>query len=627
MVALQPMNYLSVENLSKTFGDRTILNQITFGVAQGEKLALVGVNGSGKSTLLKILSGIESPDLGKVVFKNDITVKHLLQNPEFKQGQSVLDAVFDDHNPDHTILKKYEKALLKSLTGAENHEEVQHLIEQIDSKNLWDLESQAKQILGKLGIHNLEQEVHLLSGGQQKRIALASVLIQKPDLLILDEPTNHLDIDTIEWLEKYLSVANMALILVTHDRYFLEQVTNNILELEMGKAFSYQGNYAYFLEKKAEREINEASSIDKAKNIYRKELEWIRRQPKARGTKAKYRVDAFNDTKEKAFSGQKANELELNAQASRQGKKVLEVEKLSHGFTENDLIKDFSYTFQRKDRVGIVGPNGTGKTTFIKLLMGELSPNSGDVEKGQTTKFGYYKQVEESFNPEQTIIDFAKSIAEVVEVGKGKTIPVSQFLTRFLFAPDVQYKPIGKLSGGEKRRLQLLEILIQSPNFLVLDEPTNDLDLITLGTLENYLENFDGSLIIVSHDRYFMDKLVDHLFIFDGSGIIRDFPGNYTDYRNDLQETPVASAKTSEPKNDKPKEPKERKKLSFKEQREFEQLEADISGLEKEKALLIERMNVETDHQKLMDISNRIEAIAQELDDKELRWLELSELA
>ncbi|NVK86121.1 MAG: ABC-F family ATP-binding cassette domain-containing protein [Cytophagia bacterium] len=621
------MNYLSVENLSKTFGDRTILNAVTFGVAQGEKLALVGVNGSGKSTLLKILSGIESPDSGKVVFKNDITVKHLLQNPEFKKGQSVLDAVFDDNNPDHAILKKYEKALLKSSTGAENHEEVQDLIEQIDSKNLWDLESQAKQILGKLGIHNLEQEVQLLSGGQQKRIALASVLIQKPDLLILDEPTNHLDIDTIEWLEKYLSVANMALILVTHDRYFLEQVTNNILELELGKAFSYQGNYAYFLEKKAEREINEASSIDKAKNIYRKELDWIRRQPKARGTKAKYRVDAFQDTKEKAFSGQKTNELELNAQASRQGKKVLEVEKLSHGFSGNNLIKDFSYTFQRKDRVGIVGPNGTGKTTFIKLLMGELTPNSGQIDQGQTTKFGYYKQVEESFNPEQTFIDFAKSIAEVVEVGKGKTIPVSQFLTRFLFAPDVQYKPIGKLSGGEKRRLQLLQILIQSPNFLVLDEPTNDLDLITLGTLENYLENFDGSLIIVSHDRYFMDKLVEHLFIFDGSANIRDFPGNYTDYRNDLQDTPVASAKIAEPKKDQLKEPKERKKLSFKEQREFEQLEAAISGLEKEKAQLIEQMNVETDHQKLMDISNRIEAIAEDLDDKELRWLELSELA
>ncbi|MBO6495306.1 MAG: ABC-F family ATP-binding cassette domain-containing protein [Roseivirga sp.] len=621
------MNYLSVENLSKTFGDRTILNQVTFGVAQGEKVALVGVNGSGKSTLLKILTGIETPDSGQVVFKNGITVKHLLQNPEFSKGQSVLDAVFDDNNPDHLILKQYEKALLKSLTGEENHDEIQQLIEQIDSKNLWDLESQAKQILGKLDIHDLQQEVQLLSGGQQKRISLASVLIQKPDLLILDEPTNHLDIDTIEWLEKYLSVANMALILVTHDRYFLEQVTNNILELELGKAYSYQGNYAYFLEKKAEREINEAASIDKAKNIYRKELDWIRRQPKARGTKAKYRVDAFQETKDKAFSAQKTNELELNAQASRQGKKVLEIAHLSHGFGEKSLIKDFSYTFQRKDRIGIVGPNGSGKTTFIRLLMGELTPNAGEIEQGQTTKFGYYRQVEESFNPEQTIIDFAKSIAEVVEVGKGRTIPVSQFLTRFLFAPDVQYKPIGKLSGGEKRRLQLLEILIQSPNFLVLDEPTNDLDLITLGTLENYLEGFDGSLIIVSHDRYFMDKLVDHLFVFDGSENIKDFPGNYTDFRNSIQDTPAPSPKASESKKDKQKEPKERKKLSFKEQREFEQLEAEIPKLEVEKAKLIEQMNTETDHEKLMDISGKVEAITEQLDEKELRWLELSEIS
>ena len=621
------MNYLSVENVSKTFGDRTILNQITFGVAQGQKVALVGVNGSGKSTLLKILTGIESPDSGEVVFKKDITVKHLLQNPEFSAGQSVLDAVFDDNNPDHSILKHYEKALLKSLTGRENHQEIQELIEKIDAKNLWDLESQAKQILGKLGIHNLEQEVHLLSGGQQKRIALASVLIQKPDLLILDEPTNHLDIETIEWLEKYLSIANMALILVTHDRYFLEQVTNNILELELGKAYPYQGNYAYFLEKKAEREINEAASIDKAKNLYRKELEWIRRQPQARGTKAKYRVDAFQDTKEKAFSGQKTQDLELNAQASRQGKKVLEVEHLSHGFGDKSLIKDFSYTFQRKDRIGIVGPNGTGKTTFIRLLMSELTANSGLVDPGPTTKFGYYRQVEESFNPDQTIIDFAKSIAEVVEVGKGKTVPVSQFLTRFLFAPDVQYKPIGKLSGGEKRRLQLLEILIQSPNFLVLDEPTNDLDLITLGTLENYLEAFDGSLIIVSHDRYFMDKLVDHLFVFDGTGNIKDFPGNYTDYRNSAQESEPGINKATEAKKDKPKETKERKKLSFKELREFEQLEADIEQLENEKAGLIAQMNTETDHEKLMDISSRIERLGEELDEKELRWLELSELA
>lgn len=625
IVALLPMNYLSVENLKKTFGDRTILNNVSFGVAQGQKIALVGVNGSGKSTLLKILTGLETADSGEVVFRKDIVVKHLLQNPGFKKGQSVLDAVFDDNNPEHLILKSYEKALLKSLTGQENHEEVQTLIEQIDARNLWDLESQAKQILGKLGIHNLEQEVQLLSGGQQKRIALASVLIQKPDLLILDEPTNHLDIDTIEWLERYLSSANMALILVTHDRYFLEQVTNNILELELGTAFNYQGNYAYFLEKKAEREANEAVVVDKAKNLYRKELDWIRRQPQARGTKAKYRVDAFQDTKEKAFSGQKSNNLELNAQASRQGKKILEVEGLSHGFGSKELITKFSYTFQKQDKIGIVGPNGTGKTTFIRLLMGELEPNSGNIEKGQTTKFGYYKQVEESFDPNQTIIDFAKSIAEVVEVGKGKTIPVSQFLTRFLFAPDVQYKPIGKLSGGEKRRLQLLEILLKSPNFLILDEPTNDLDLITLGTLEGYLENFEGSVIIVSHDRYFMDRLVDHLFVFEGNGKIKDFPGNYTDYRNSIVQTPTAAPKTTDPKKDWQKEPKERKKLSFKEQREFEQLEKDIPKLEKEKAKLIDKMNIETDHEKLMDISNKIEIITQELDEKELRWLELSE--
>lgn len=620
------MNYLSVEKVKKTFGDRTVLNNITFGISQGQKVALVGVNGSGKSTLLKILTGIETPDAGEVVFKNNIVVKHLLQNPEFESGQTVLDAVFDSSNPEHKLLKQYERALLRSATGAENHEEVQHLIDQIDSMNLWDLESQAKQILGKLGVHNLEDNVQQLSGGQQKRIALASVLIQKPDLLILDEPTNHLDIETIEWLERYLSVANMALILVTHDRYFLEQVTNNIIELEMGSAYTYQGDYAYFLEKKADREANEATTIDKAKNLYRKELEWIRRQPKARGTKAKYRIEAFNETKEKAFSAQKTNELDLAANSKRQGKKVLEVEKLSHGFNDKLLIENFSYTFQRRDRIGIVGPNGVGKTTFIKLLMGELAPKSGILEKGQTTKFGYYKQVEASFDPNQTIIDFAKSIAEVVEVGKGKTVPVSQFLNRFLFTPDVQYKPIGKLSGGEKRRLQLLQILLQSPNFLILDEPTNDLDLITLGTLENYLEAFDGSLIIVSHDRYFMDKLVDHLFVFDGTAQIKDFPGNYTDYREAAIDARFESIKQQEIRIEKPKEIKEKRKLSYKEQREFESLEEEIVKYEEIKSQLMEKMNIETDHEKLIALSTELERITVSLDQKELRWLELSEM-
>ena len=619
------MNYLSVENLKKSFGDRQILDGLTFGVSQGEKVALVGINGSGKSTLLKILTGIERQDSGDVVFKNGIRVKHLLQNPEFEKGQTVLDAVYDRNNPDHLLLMQYEKELLISLTGKDNHQEVQDLIEKVDERNLWDLESQAKQILGKLGISEMEAKVTKLSGGQQKRVALASVLIQKPDLLILDEPTNHLDIDTIEWLERYLSVANMALILVTHDRYFLEQVTNNIVELEKGRAFSYKGDFEYYLQKKAERQSDEAASIDKAKNIYRKELDWIRRQPKARGTKAKYRVDAFEDTKQKAFSEQKSNDLQLKATATRQGKKVLEVEDLTFGFDQETLIKDFTYTFQRKDRIGIVGPNGAGKTTFIRLLMLELEPKAGSVVKGQTTKFGYYKQVENRFNPNQTIIDFAKSIAEVVEVGKGKNIPVSQFLNRFQFPPDVQYKPIGKLSGGEKRRLQLLEILLQSPNFLILDEPTNDLDLITLGILEEYLDEFDGSLMIVSHDRYFMDKLVEHLFVFDGTGDVQDFPGNYTDYRLTAQDQPKKVEKAT-PKKDEPKEPIEKKKLSYNEQREFDQLENEIPKLEKEKANLVNLLNQETDHDKLMELSKKLEELSEALDEKELRWLELSEL-
>ncbi|MCE7990481.1 MAG: ABC-F family ATP-binding cassette domain-containing protein [Roseivirga sp.] len=614
------MNYLSVENLSKTFGDRTILDSISFGLTQGQKVALVGVNGSGKSTLLKILTGISGPDKGEVVFRNDIVVRHLLQNPEFEAGQTVLDAVYDADDPAHKLLLDYEKAL---LSGSANLTEI---IEKIDSAGAWDLESQAKQILGKLGLHELNQEVTNLSGGQQKRIALARVLIQKPDLLILDEPTNHLDIETIEWLESYLSLANMALILVTHDRYFLEKVTNEIIELDHGKLHYYKGDYGFFLEKKAERHESESSSIDKAKNLYRKELDWIRRQPKARGTKAKYRVDAFQDTKSKAFSGQAAQDLTLKAQASRQGKKVLEIEDLGHGFGEKSLFSGFDYVFPRKDRVGIVGANGTGKTTFIRLLLGELAPNAGEVVQGQTTKFGYYRQMELGFDDSQTIIEFAKAIAEVVEVGKGKTIPVSQFLTRFLFPPDVQYKPIGKLSGGEKRRLQLLQILIQSPNFLVLDEPTNDLDLITLNTLEAYLESFEGCLILVSHDRYFMDKLVDHLFVFDGNGDISDFPGNYTDFRQKQTEEKATAPKSEEVKKTVAKEQKEKKKLSFKEKREFDELETNIPKLEEEKAGLIEQLNKsQRDHEELMELSGKIEKITSQLDEMEMRWLELSE--
>ena len=616
------MNYLSVENISKTFGDRVILDQVSFGLDQGQKMALVGINGSGKSTLLKLLTGQEQPDSGELTFRNGIVVRSLLQNPAFKAGQTILDAVFDNDDPVFQLLLSYEKALLSDDVAGD----LNSLIEQIDAAGGWDMETRAKQILGKLGLHDLSQEVSQLSGGQQKRIALAQVLIQKPDFLILDEPTNHLDIETIEWLESYLSTSTMSLLLVSHDRYFLERVTNEIVELEHGQLYHYKGDYAYFLEKKAEREASTQTSIDKAKNLYRKELEWIRRQPQARGTKAKYRIDAFHDTKKKAFSGQSTQELQLKAEAQRQGRKVLEVEGLYHGYGEKQLIKGFDYVFPRKDRVGIVGPNGSGKTTLIRLLMGELSPNQGEVDPGATTKFGYYRQIEMRFDPEQTVIDFAKSIAEVVEVGKGRSVPVSQFLTRFLFPPDVQYKPIGKLSGGEKRRLQLLQILIQSPNFLVLDEPTNDLDLITLNTLESYLEAFEGCLILVSHDRYFMDKLVDHLFVLDGSGEVRDFPGNYTDYRleaavkKEPQQKPTTPKKEAKP-TDKPKQ-----KLSFKEKREFEALEARIPELEEEKADLIAKLNAgSANHEELTTWSQRIEAITEELDELEMRWLELSE--
>ena len=621
VVALRPMNYLSVENVSKTFGDRTILDGLSFGLSQGQKVALVGINGSGKSTLLKLLTGIETPDAGEIVFRNDIVVRSLLQNPQFRDGQTILDAVFDERDPTHKLLMAYERALLKSDSS-----ELSKLIEAIDAADGWNLESQAKQVLGKLGLHQLDLEVSKLSGGQQKRIALASVLIQKPDLLILDEPTNHLDIETIEWLENYLGQSNMAIILVTHDRYFLEKVTGEIMELDQGKIYYYKGDYAYFLEKKAEKASSEEASIDKAKNLYRKELDWIRRQPKARGTKAKYRVDAFRETKQKAFSGQHQQDLQLSAQAQRQGKKVLEVNSLTHSFDNTPLIRDFNYVFQRKDRVGIVGPNGSGKTTLIRLLMQELSPTSGEVIKGQTTRFGYYKQTELGFDNDQTIIDFAKSIAEVVEVGNGRTVPVSQFLNRFLFPPDVQYKPIGKLSGGEKRRLQMLQVLIQSPNFLILDEPTNDLDLITLNTLEAYLEAFDGCLILVSHDRYFMDKLVDHLFVFDGSGTIRDFPGNYTDFRISAESVPKTVPGEARPKKESNREPKEKKKLSFNEKREFEALEAEIPKLETEKSQLTQKLNQgHTDHEQLVKWSQEIERLTKELDEKELRWLELSE--
>ena len=624
-----------IKEVTLSYGAKVLFNDISETIGPRDRIALVGSNGSGKTTLLRLLMGEESPDSGSIEKPDYATVGYLPQDGISVKGCSLREEAgkaFSDANALKAKLDEAEKEL------GEMEPDTEEFYDLIDLMGAWEEQLAAYEpekmnvridkVFTGMGFskEDMDRQVDEFSGGWQMRIALGKLLLQGPSLLILDEPTNHLDIDTIEWLESYLSQQNMSLILVTHDRYFLEKVTNEIFELEEGVIHRYKGDYGHFLEKKAERHENEASGISKAQNLYRKELEWIRRMPKARGTKAKNRVESFEDTKSKAFSGKSTDRLELQAKASRQGKKVLEIDSISHGFDDIELVKDFSYIFKRKDRVGIVGPNGVGKTTFLKVLTTELAPTSGEIEKGQTTKFGYYKQQELSFNEKQTVLDFAKDIAEVITLGNGSVITVSQFLTKFLFPPAVQYKPIGKLSGGEKRRLQLLEVLIQNPNFLILDEPTNDLDLITLNTLENYLDEFDGCLILVSHDRYFMDKLVEHLFVFEGDGVITDFPGNYTDFRSQLLSTP-AKKKEEKKKEVVLKVVQEKKKLSFKEKRELDQLEKDIVTLEAQKAELEGKLNASSEsHEDLANWSKAINSIGNDLDEKEMRWLELSEM-
>jgi ATP-binding cassette subfamily F protein uup len=630
------MNHLSVENLSKSYNEKELFSDITFGISQGQKVALVGHNGSGKSTLLRIITGNETPDSGKVVFANDLRVAYLHQNPQFREGDTIKEAVFDRDNPLLALVADYEYYLHHSATDPAAAEKLQDLLPAMDTYNAWDYESQVKQILGKLGIHDLEQQVTRLSGGQKKRVAMAKTLIEKPDFLILDEPTNHLDLETIEWLEDFLAKAQMTLLMVTHDRYFLERVTNEIIELDGGQLYKYKGNYSYFLEKKAEREQMQATEVEKARNLMRKELDWVRRQPKARGTKAKYRMDAFEDLKDKASQKLGRAQMELDVKSSRVGGKILEVKNISKSFGDRTLFKNFSYTFKKGDRVGVIGKNGMGKSTFLNILTGELKPDTGEIDPGSTTVFGYYSQEEQVFNPEHRVIDIVKEVAEVVETGSGKELTASQFLNYFQFPPAVQYTPVGKLSGGEKRRLQLLRVLIKSPNFLILDEPTNDLDITTLTILEEYLENFGGSLIIVSHDRYFMDRLVEHLFVFEGDEQIRNFPGTYSDYREAKEEEEAAekeqeaalAAKKEKQATPKPAAESPKRKLSFKEQREFEQLEKEIAKLEEQKGQLIEKLNSgEGNHEELTAWSQEIETINEAIDEKELRWLELSEFA
>ncbi|MFN8347198.1 MAG: ABC-F family ATP-binding cassette domain-containing protein [Spirosomataceae bacterium] len=621
------MNYLSAENIAKSFGDKWLFKGITFGLSRGDKVALIGANGTGKTTLMTILAGITPPDEGVVSVRKDIRVGYLDQAPDFDHELPIIEVLFSGKNPVAAAVKEYERALLSGDNNA-----LAKAIEVVDSLEAWDFEARVKEILGKLGLHEVNAKVGALSGGQRKRVALAKVLIESPDLIILDEPTNHLDLSMVEWLENYLNTQNTTLLLVTHDRYFLDTVCNTIVELDNGNLYTYKGNYAYFLEKKADREANEAAEIDKARNLYRKELDWIRRQPKARGTKAKYRVDAFEDTKEKAHQRKYDNQIELNIKSTRLGSKIVELNSVGKRFGDKTIIHNFLYTFKKGDRIGIVGKNGAGKSTLLNMITGELRPDNGQVVRGDTVQFGYYTQSDLVYRDGQRVVDWVKDVAEVIRLGTGQTVTASQYLQAFLFPPNKQGTLIEKLSGGEKRRLQLLRVMMQEPNFLILDEPTNDLDITTLNVLEEFLMNFPGCLLIVSHDRYFLDRLVDHLFVFEDNGHIRDFPGNYTDYRNFLAEnkesvadnekksTPVpitASTSTASAK----------RKLTYKEQKELESLEKQMPDLETQKAEFIEKLNSGTgSHEDLTRWAKEIERINAELEEKEMRWLELSEL-
>lgn len=622
------MNYLSVEQLSKSFNEQALFNNLTFGISQGQKVALVGKNGCGKSTLLKIISGLLDPDSGNVVFRKNIRVSFLAQNPEFSNHLTVRDYLFNHDNELLSTVSEYEQYLERKDFDVESPK-YQELTNKMDALSAWDLESQVKQILGKLGIHDLGLFVDELSGGQRKRVALAAVLVERPDFLILDEPTNHLDIEVIEWLEKYLSTQSMSLLLVTHDRYFLEEVTNEIIEIDDQTIYTYKGSYSYYLEKKSERETLEATEVTKAKNLLVKELDWLRRMPKARGTKAKYRIDAAHDLMDVASKNLQEDSLTLRIRTKRQGKKILELDKLVKSYDSTKYLNGFSYVFKQKDRIGIVGKNGVGKTTLLNAITEQITLDTGEVVVGETTQFGYYHQEEITYPAGTKVIDIVTEVAEVVKLSDGATITAAQFLNHFLFPHEVQMTPVEKLSGGEKRRLQLLKVLIEAPNFLILDEPTNDLDILTMNVLEDYLINFEGTLIVVSHDRYFMDKLTDHLFIFKEVGEILDFPGNYSDYKN-RQDQLVKSASVKDKKSKVKKETKlkseQKRKLSFKEKKEFVALEVEISELERRKNELMEKLNGGSgNHEDLMLWSKDIEQLTESIEEKEFRWLELSE--
>lgn len=615
------MNYLTVENISKSYGELTLFENISFSVHKDEKIAFVAKNGTGKTSILNIIAGDDVPDSGNITYRKGIAVSFLPQDPKLDAALTVEETIFASENPILKVISNYEKALL----NPENEEAYQKAFEAMEQHQAWDFETQYKQILFKLKLEDLSQKVSTLSGGQKKRLSLANALINKPDLLILDEPTNHLDLEMIEWLESFFAKENITLFMVTHDRYFLERVCNEIIELDEGELFSYKGNYSYYLEKREARIERDATETGKAKQLFKKELEWIRRQPKARTTKSKSRIDDFQDIKHRASQRRNDHQIQLELNMERLGNKIIELHKVSKSYKDKVILDGFNYMFQNGERMGIIGKNGTGKTTFLNLITQTIKPDAGKVVIGETVKFGYYTQNGIAIKPDQKVIDVIREFGDYIPLKKGRQISAQQLLERFLFSRKKQYDFVEKLSGGERKRLYLCTVLIQNPNFLILDEPTNDLDIVTLNVLESFLLDFPGCVIVVSHDRYFMDKVVDHLFVFRGEGVIEDFPGNYTDFRV-YDDSQPASSDTLEDKKEKVSWKKtETNKLSYNEEKELKNIESKLKSLAFDKKELENKFNdPELSQEEIFKLLESLQKIIDEMDTKEERWFELS---
>lgn len=616
------MSIVSAEQLSHAFNDQWLFKNLTFGLQQGQRVALVGVNGAGKSTLLKLLAEKIKPSEGKVVKAKDIRFGYLEQDPKFDPGQSISDFIFSLDNRQQQIIREYEELLEQENPDVD---EITRLTEELSNLEAWEYEHEIKTILGRLDIHHLDQKIDTLSGGQRKRLSLAKLLIDEPDVYVIDEPTNHLDIDTIEWLESYLTTGGKTILMVTHDRYFLDNVCNEIIELENGQVYTYKGKYAYYLEKKAEQDAINSTVLAKNKNLLKKELEWMRRMPQARGTKSKARIDSYYELENKTQGQFVKESITLDVKVSRQGKQILELHHISKEFQDKSILNDFSYVFKKGDKIGLTGKNGTGKSTLLNIITNELNPDKGQVVVGETTVFGYYHQSGLNFDESERVIDVVKNIAEFIIMSDGKTISASQLLTHFLFPPKKQHGFVSLLSGGEKKRLHLMKVLIKNPNFLILDEPTNDLDIDTLNVLEEFLENYPGVLLLVSHDRYLVDKLTDQLFILEGTGDVRIFNGNYSSYREEAEFLKTQSKETKAAPTPSVKTEVTKTKLSYKEKVELASLEAEIVEIESSITGLTEKLNTETNHEELIIISKQIEQKNNLLDEKSLRWLSLSE--